>query len=343
SVLFCTGWLAHRLAGVVLTDRSDASLPWLDIRSRSYSTEVLDILDMGWVEDLRPPLVDDLSVAGELTRSAAEDLGLEPGIPIVHAPFDCVSMALGAGVVSPGDTLVVLGTTLIVESVVTTVDTTDPPRGMTLCTGLPDTWLRLFGTYSGTDSINWMTHTLGLDSAAVYLDEAASSPPGANGLRILPYFSPAGERAPFIDPRARASVVGLSLDHGRADLARAHIEGLTYALRHCVEQMPGTVDRLVVCGGGAASRLWCSLSADVTGVQTRSLPDAELGAIGADAAARAAARKADVRALVRRPELDGTSFDPDPSTRDLYDDAYAQFHVLRDHARQSWHALRPSP
>jgi len=339
SVLFCTGWLTHRLTGVVAADRSDASLPWLDIRARSYSQEILDILDMRWVERLRPPLCDDLSVIGELTSGAADDLGLVPGIPVTHAPFDCVAMALGAGVVCPGDTLVVLGTTLIVESVIAEVDTNGPARGMTLCTGLPDTWLRLFGTFSGTDSINWMTSVLAMGSAAAYLDKAESAPPGAHGLRILPYFSPAGERAPFIDPTARAALVGLSLDHDRADIARAHLEGLTFALRHCVEQMPTASKELVVCGGGAASRFWCALIADVTGVPTRSLPDAELGALGADVAARAALSGTAEKTLVARNDLDAWSFDPNPSTRSLYDDAYAQFHTLRDHARATWREL----
>jgi erythritol kinase len=340
SVLFCTGWLTHRLTGVLAADRSDASLPWLEIRTRAYSQEILDILDMRWVEHLRPPLCDDLSVIGALTSRAADDLGLRPGIPVTHAPFDCVAMALGAGVISPGDTLVVLGTTLIVESVISEVDTTGPARGMTLCTGLPDTWLRLFGTLSGTDSLNWMTSVLGVGSAASYLDEAESAPPGAHGLRILPYFSPAGERAPFLDPTARAAVVGLSLDHDRADIARAHLEGLTFALRHCVEQMPSPSKELVVCGGGAASRFWCTLIADVTGVPTRSLPDAELGTLGADVVARAALSGTAVKTLAARSDLDASSFEPDPSTRSFYDDAYSQFHTLRDHARPTWHELR---
>lgn len=336
-MLFCTGWLVHRLTGAAVTDRSDASLPWLDIRSRSYSADILDLLDMPWMERLRPPLCDDLSVAGGLSASAARDLGLRAGIPVVHAPFDCVAMALGAGVIDPGATLVVLGTTLIVESVVTEPEAEGPPRGMTLCTGLPDTWLRLFGTFSGTDSLNWMTRELGLNDAAQYLDQARMAPPGANGLWVLPYFSPAGERAPFIDPKARAAVVGLSLDHTRTDIARAHLEGLTFALRHCIDQMPETVKEMVVCGGGASSQFWCTVIADVTGVSTRSLASLELGALGADVAAQVALSGEPLEAVVGRRQVTGPTFDPDPAHRSQYDEAYDRFHSLREQLRPFWH------
>lgn len=345
SVLFCGGWLTHRLTGVIASDRSDASLPWLDIRTRSYSREILDVLGMRWVERLLPPLCDDAAVSGQLTSQAARDLGLEQGIPVVRAPFDCVAMALGAGVTAPGDTLVVLGTTLIVESVISQVDTDGEPRGMTLCTGLPDTWLRLFGTLSGTDSLNWMTNVLGLDSARAYIADAERSPSGARGLRVLPYFSPAGERAPFIDPSARAAILGLSLDHNGSDMARAHLEGLTLALRHCLEETASDPRELVICGGGAASPFWCGLIADVTGVRTRRIPDVELGALGADLVARAALGRGPLVALTTGDEGEAAEYvhQPDQARRDLYDAMYTQFHLLRSQAEPTWRTLAGRP
>ena len=63
--------------------------------------------------------------------------------------------------------------------------------------------------------------------------EAETSPPGANGLVFLPYFS--GERTPIHDPHAKGAVLGLTLASTRADVYRALIEGIAFATNHIFE------------------------------------------------------------------------------------------------------------
>ena len=79
----------------------------------------------------------------------------------------------------------------------------------------------------------------------------ASGCPGRR--RFLPYSSPAGEGAPFLDP-----------------LARDVLEGLTLVIRDCPTASGDSPTELRVCGGGAASALWLQLIADVTGILMRS-------------------------------------------------------------------------
>ena len=63
--------------------------------------------------------------------------------------------------------------------------------------------------------------------------EAEKSPPGANGLVILPYFS--GERTPIHDPHAKGVLFGLNLTHTRGDIYRALLEGIACGTNHIVE------------------------------------------------------------------------------------------------------------
>lgn len=337
--LFSTGWLTHKLCGEAVMDRSDASLPWLDLRTGTISEELLQTHDLTWSARLRPRLLEGHPAVGRLTETAAAGLGIAAGTPVVHGPFDCVAMALGAGVVDPGDALAILGTTLIVEGVTESPDPRGEPAGMNLATAVPGRWLQLMGTLSGTDTLNWGSGLLGTANAREYVELAADSPVGARGVHVLPYFSPAGERAPFIDSTARGSILGLTLDHSRGDLARAHLEGLAYALRHCVESLNEIPDELTVCGGASASPLLCQLLADVIARPIHALGGAELGTLGADVAARVALGAGDIRQIARTSVPEATFYRPDPENAACYEQAYTRFHELREQAKPSWTTL----
>ena len=96
--------------------------------------------------------------------------------------------------------------------------------------------------------------------------EAEESPPGANGLVFLPYFS--GERTPIHDPHAKGAVLGLTLASTRADVYRALIEGIAFATNHIFETYaeagapPGTIHAV---GGGLRNRIWTQATSDVSG------------------------------------------------------------------------------
>ncbi|CAM5284743.1 sugar (pentulose or hexulose) kinase [Aquamicrobium terrae] len=336
-VMSCKDWLASRFTGRFATERSDASLPWLDIASREYSQDLISIYGAEWAETLLPPLIPDCSIFGELTEAAARHIGVGKGVPVVVTPFDCVSMAIGARAVNPGQTVCVLGTTLIVETVVDTLDLSGPAGGMTLCTGLPDTWLRLFGTLSGTDTVNWTVSQFGFPDAYALNQAAENVPHGSNGVVFLPYLSPAGERAPFLDPRARASIVGLSLDHSRDHVARAMFEGLTCTIQHCLEHMPSPPTELRVTGGGASSPLWCQMMADMTQVPTLRLGVSELGAEGGFFVGLVATGRApDIQTALAGVPAQFETFMPQASETDAYKYIYERFHRMRELAREGW-------
>ncbi|MFI6536172.1 FGGY family carbohydrate kinase [Nonomuraea sp. NPDC050547] len=274
SVLNCGGWLFTKLTGHLATDYS----AFTDLLAGRYSAELLTLFGVEHAERLLPELrLTDR--AEPLTRAAAERVGLPEGTPVVLAPYDIAATALGAGAVADGQACAILGTTLCTEIVVDRPALDGEPSGITVALG--SSYLRAMPTFAGTEVIHWACRLLGLSGPAELADLAARGTPGADGLAFLPYLSPAGERSPFVDPQARGSFLGLSLEHGREHVARAVLEGLALVIADCLAAAGRSPHELRVCGGGAASALWVRLIADMTGLPVLRSADAEAGARGA--------------------------------------------------------------
>lgn len=335
TFLTCGGWLFGQLTGEIGIDESDASAPFMDIRARRYSGELLRLYDMEWVQPMLPGVRGDADRVAALTAAAAEELGLPVGTAVVLSSYDIASTAIGVGAIEPGQSCSILGTTLCTEVVTSELHLDGEPSGATVALGLPGTYLRAFPTLAGGEVISWACRLLGLADPGDLGHLAAAADPGAGGVVFLPYLSPAGERAPFLDPHVRGSLVGLSLAHGRAHVARAVLEGLSLVVQDCLVASRAKPTELRVCGGGAASSAWLQLLADVTGVPVLRSSDAEVGArgafvMGALATGRHASAQAAVAGYVNR----GETFDPDPSRTGLYEETFSRFVELRDVMRR---------
>ncbi|AEF41333.1 FGGY-family carbohydrate kinase [Hoyosella subflava] len=335
--LYAGGWLYLRFTGRCAVDESDASAPFLDLRSRTYAPEIRSMFGMEWAERLMPDVCSDDQRAGKLSPQAAAELGLPEGLPVVLAPYDIVSTSIGAGATSPGQACTILGTTLCTEVVRDTVDTDGEPAGLTIALDSHGKVLRAFPTLAGAEVLVWAAELLSVSHPRDLVTLSEQSVPGARGLVFLPYLSPAGERAPFLDTHARGTFWGLSLEHGRADIARAVLEGLTLVIRDCLEASGARTEELRVCGGGAANMLWCKLIADVVGVRVVRSADSESGAKGAFLAGLVATGAApDLEAAAIRYVRTHTSCDPDPDRAAFYTSLYREFRQLRDVARRGW-------
>ena len=181
---------------------------------------------------------------------------------------------------------------------------------------------------------------LGIDDVRELVARAAQAPPGAGGLVSLPYLSPAGERAPFLNANARGMLYGLSLEHDTTHIARALLEGLTLVVRDCLSAAQADPSELRVTGGGAASDFWCQLIADVTGVPTLRTHDTELGAKGAYITGLVATGREDsFAAAVERLVHVRDRSEPRAALVGHYDDQFAAFLEHRETAEASWRRL----
>ncbi|WP_433433540.1 FGGY family carbohydrate kinase [Nonomuraea sp. CA-141351] len=336
AMLTCGGWIFARMTGELAADESDASAPFMDLRARAYSPSLLAMFGLEWAERLLPPIRS--SHVAELTREAASALGLPAGTPVAMAPYDIAATALGAGAVRTGQACGILGTTLCTEVIVDSADLEGEPIGITIA--IPGGYVRAFPTFAGTEVVQWTCRMLGLHGPAELGDLALLSEPGARGLTFLPYMSPAGERAPFSDPLARGSLLGMSFEHGREDVARAVLEGLTMVIRDCLAATGAEPTELRVCGGGSNSTVWLQLIADITGLPVRRPADAEVGARGAYLVGLAATGAApSIAAAASEHVRLRDAVEPAPSRRALYTRLFDDFLTLRGANAASWPLL----
>ncbi|MDO9377631.1 MAG: FGGY-family carbohydrate kinase [Nocardioidaceae bacterium] len=331
--LTCGGWIFSCLTGLRVSDTSDASAPFLDLRTLAYSEKLIALFSMSWARRLLPRVLADDDRAAPVLDDVAGRLGIPSGVPVVLAPYDIVATALGSGAVDAGQACCILGTTLCTEVVVDELPVGEVATGITVASGLPGRHVRAFPTLAGGEVIGWACTLLGLHHPSELGALARQAPVGADGLVLLPYLSQAGERAPFQDAAARGVLHGLSFAHGPAHVARAVVEGLSLVVRDCLEVCATPVSDLRVCGGGAVNDVWTQVIADVTGVPVTRTEDAEVGARGAYLVA------ARVRGVEAPPVVLGRRFEPDPRAHDVYDGLYADFVRLREEAAPAWRLL----
>jgi xylulokinase len=161
--------------------------------------------------------------------------------------------------------------------------------------------------------------------------EASASPIGANGVMFHPYLQ--GERCPYWDANLRASFTGVSISSMRGDFARAVMEGVAFSLRDCyrtLEEMKLPVKRIFLIGGGARSRIWSEIVANVFGC-TVSVPTPGDASFGACLLAGVGIGLfADVKdAVAKCLKLDRT-ISPDPSAAAKYERLFARYRAIHD-------------
>ncbi|MQA07969.1 MAG: carbohydrate kinase [Pseudonocardiaceae bacterium] len=329
---YCVDAIVQRFTGERTVDASDASLPFLDVPARTYSDDALALCGLGeqrrlLVEPAQPGAMFALSLP------AAELLGLPSGLPVSGGPFDIPSCGFGCGVGKPGDGNLIIGTTLGCQVLGERleIDPASEPAGMWLATPYPDKFLRVMPAMVGTAGLDWLLQVLGV--RVDELDELlAASPPGANGVSALPFLSQSGERAPFVDSRARGQLTGLSVGSTRADLVRALCEAVAFSARHCLDTL-GHAGELSACGGGARSREWSQVFADVIGADLH-IPDDE--GVGVRGAAKIAweslGRPVDADAW----RAERSTVHANPVNVEFYQREFERYQQTLGAARQSW-------
>lgn len=333
---YCVDAVLHNLTGQITVDASDASLPFLDVRSRTYVAEALELCGIAEWSHLLPQPAESGTIF-RLDAHGSALLGLPEGTPVTGGPYDLQACGFGSGTTRLGEGTLVVGTTLSCQVLTndTTIDRAADPAGMWLCTPDPELFLRVMPSMVGTASLDWLMSLFDLQPADLnaLLEQ---SPLGANGVGALSFLSPAGERAPFVDPLARGQFSGLQLRSTRADLVRGLCEGLAFAARHCFEEMNLDGD-VAACGGGLQSDAWAQIFADVLGRPLYRPNDAAVGSRGAAMVAWAGLGNPVDEELWRSQR---SRTDPHPERAAHYDAAYAVYRAQLASARALWALAR---
>jgi erythritol kinase (D-erythritol 1-phosphate-forming) len=334
---YCKDVVLQRLTGERATDASDASEPFMDHETRSYDPEILKLFGLEKYEHLLAPIDPSPGPMRPLSAEGAKLTGLPEGTPVHNGPFDLPATAMGAGVTELGEGVIIVGTTLACEVLADRADTSGEPGGQTLCMLEPDRWLRAMPAMVGTASMDLTLHLLGSEHAEIE-DFLVESPPGANGVHVLPFFSPSGERAPFVQPDARGQLSGMTLNTTRSDVVRAVAESVGYAARHCLGAA-GLEGEISISGGGAESMAWRQVLADVLQQPLKIARRPEVGARGAAMAAMISAGIDFDHDGWTSPE---DRVEPSKDRADLYEEGFGRYLATVEANRELWNRLHDS-
>jgi ribulokinase len=284
KVLSADGFITLKLTGRPTVNHTSGVFFGVayDIQKLCFDQNLLD--KIGIDPNLIPPVFPCSEIIGEVTREAAEQCGLVPGIPVVAGQADCNASWIGAGAIGEGDFQSNLGTVGNFGIVHKSIDFIFSPVGF-LMINFPYTvesenmLVTVPTTMTGGQSIRYLRDTvsqvevetekiLGVSSYDLLNLQAEKIPLGSEGLIILPFLM--GERTPIWDVNARGVIFGLSLKHTKGHIVRAMMEAVAYAMYDSFRLMKDSGLRvnfpMVLNEGGAVSRLWRKIITDVFNV-----------------------------------------------------------------------------
>ena len=274
KIMLPKDYLAYKLSGAFVTDLSDASgMLLLDVKNRRWSKEMLELC--GITEGMLPTLHESFEAVGTLKEEIANEFGLKD-VKIIAGAGDNAAAAVGTGVVGEGGCNISLGTsgTLFVSSKTYCEDKVNALHSFCHADG---GW-HLMGCILSAASCNtWWVNGI-LESTDYKKEEVGLEEyMGKNDVYFLPYLM--GERSPHNDVSARGAFIGMRPDTTRGMMTLAMLEGVTFALRDCLEAARRngvSIPRTKLCGGGAKSKLWRSIVANVMNLPV-DIPQTEQG------------------------------------------------------------------
>ena len=274
KIMLPKDYLVYRLSGAFSTDFSDASgMLLLDVKNRRWSREMCDVC--GISEQMLPKLHESYEVVGMLKQEIAGKFGLKD-VKIIAGAGDNAAAAVGTGVVGEGGCNISLGTsgTLFVSSSSYKEDKVNALHSFCHADG---GWHLMGCILSAASCNSWWVNGILQSTDYKKEEDGLDEVIGQNDVYFLPYLM--GERSPHNDVTARGAFIGMRPDTTRKMMTLAMLEGVTFALRDCLEAAKkngAVIPRTKLCGGGAKSKLWRKIVANVMNLPV-DIPQTEQG------------------------------------------------------------------
>jgi xylulokinase len=280
KVLLPHDYLNFWLTGETTMEFGDASgTALLDVRKRKWCAAALKTIDAGLADKL-PRLISSDEPAGILQAATARELGLQPGILVSAGGGDNMMGAIGTGNTHPGTVTASFGTSGTIYACADK-PVVDPTGEIAAFCDSTNRWLPLLCTMNVTVATEMVRLDFGYDFKQ-FDDAAAKVPAGSNGLLLLPYLE--GERTPNV-PDGTGAMIGINTrTFSAGHYCRASMEGVTlgmnYGLRR-LAQLGVPAKQIRATGGGANSKLWRQIMADIFNTEVVTLKVGEGAAYGA--------------------------------------------------------------
>ncbi|MCW5238944.1 xylulokinase [Verminephrobacter eiseniae] len=332
-------FINFKLTGVAAIDRTEAACSFLmDPATGHWSAQTCD--EMGLDIDKLPPIRKPLDILGAVTQAAAAETGLAAGTPVLVGASDFATALLGSGVCQPG-----MGSEMIGSSCIVTLVAPQPTLHSQVCNlgTVEGHWGAFMLLESGGDAMRWARRALHGSRLgyAELVAHAATAAAGSQGLFFVPYLT--GQRLGR-HRNARAQFFGLGAAHGSADMDRAVLEGVAFAVQRHITQLQTAqgrkLERLVASGGGARTALWLRIKASVYGLPIAVPREAECGLVGCAAMAQTAlGRFSSVQDAAQALVKYQADMLPDPRWQDIYRRMQPVFEKLLVHAQAMYDDL----
>ncbi len=335
TVLLPHDYLNFRLTGNRFMEYGDASgTALMDVRRRRWSEAAVGAIDPDLMGRL-PTLSPSDQPAGRLTAGAAAELGLPEGVLVSAGGGDNMMGAIGTGNTRPGVVTASFGTSGTIYACAAR-PVVDPSGEIAAFCDSTNRWLPLLCTMNVTVATEMVRRDFGLDHAG-FERAAAKAPPGSDGLVLLPYLE--GERTPNV-PDGTGVYFGVRpKTFTAAHFARATMEGVTLGMNYGLRRLATLgvqATQVRATGGGARSRLWRQIMADVFAAEVVTLKVAEGAAYGAALQALWSWRRAAGDAVGIEEITDAfVALNPRETTAPRSPEVYAGLQALQDEVGRS--------
>jgi xylulokinase len=212
-----------------------------------------------------PDLFEGNQITGQLLPELASRWGMDC-VPVIAGGGDNAAGAVGVGLYKTGQAMLSLGTSGVYFAVSDGFLSNPQQAVHSFCHALPDTWHLMSVMLSAASCLDWAANLTGTASVGELITLAQKTPPADSPVWFLPYLS--GERTPHNNPNAKGTLFGLTHQHGPADIARAVLEGVGFALADGMDVLHATglkPHSITLIGGGARSPYWRQMLADISG------------------------------------------------------------------------------
>jgi len=281
KVLLPKDYLRWLMTGVFASDMSDAAgTMWLDVAKRDWSDSLLTAT--GLTRQHVPALFEGNQITGQLLPALASRWGMNC-VSVIAGGGDNAAGAVGVGLYKTGQAMLSLGTSGVYFAVSDGFLSNPQQAVHSFCHALPDTWHLMSVMLSAASCLDWAANLTGTASVGELIGLAENTPPADSPVCFLPYLS--GERTPHNNPNAKGTLFGLTHQHGPADIARAVLEGVGFALADGMDVLHATglkPHSITLIGGGARSPYWRQMLADISGLTLEYRTGGDVGpALGA--------------------------------------------------------------
>ena len=282
KILMPKDYIRFKITGEFGTDVSDASSSTaFNVAKREWAWDIID--QMNLPNSIFPECHEAIEIAGTVTKKCSEETGLPEGIPVIYGAGDQPAHSIGTGVVKEGLIVSNIGTGGEISAYSKTDKFDSQMRIHTFCHAFDHAYT-IFGAHlcSGM-SLKWLKNqVLHIDDFGVLDRMAEKTPAGSDGLIYLPYL--AGSRTPQMDAKAKGLFFGMKLNHERRHFVRAVMEGVAYDLKESLDifdKLDISYNKIIACGGGAASSVWLQIQADIFGRSVQVCKEKEQACLGA--------------------------------------------------------------